>query len=167
MQGKCVQHEVDVIAQRPGEMVIVETKFRSDFKGKTNVQVPLYIQSRFQDIKTRWKQDHPDDGIRIVGFVVTNARFTEDAIRYAECEELGMISWDYPHDQGLKHYIDISGLHPLTSLHSLRKHEQKYLLEKGIVLSSELKSNKDLMKACGISDKRIQKIIDEASILIK
>lgn len=167
VQGKCVQHEVDVIAEKPGEKIIVEAKFRGDAKGKTTVQVPLYIQSRFADIKARWEADDPGSETTIRGYVVTNARFTQDAIRYAECVGLGLISWDYPQDGSLKHYIDLSGLHPLTSLHSLKRYEQKFLLEEGIVLSGELASHQDFMKQHGITDARIEKILKEAALLTR
>jgi hypothetical protein len=77
-----------------------------------------------------------------------------------------LISWDYPEGKSLKHYIDVSGLHPITSVHRLRKHEQKKILENGIVLCRELEANQQLMKDCGISDIRIKSILKEAETLI-
>jgi hypothetical protein len=166
IQGKCVQHEVDVVAIKPDEQIIIECKFHSDFKGKTNVQVPLYIDSRFRDIEAKWIQEKRYENLNVRGFVATNSRFTQDAVQYAECAGLGLISWDYPAQSSLKYYIDKSGLHPLTSLHALKKHEQKSLLEKGIVLSRELLVRKDLLKEIGIADNRILKIQAEAKSLI-
>lgn len=166
MQGKCVQHEVDVVARKPGELVIVETKFRGDFKGKTTVQVPLYIHSRFSDIEAKWKEDHPEEEVNIRGFVVTNTRFTLDAIKYAECVGLGVLSWDYPSDGSLKYFIDLSGLHPLTSLLSLKKYEQRKLLDSGIVLCRELENHQHLLHENGIPDSRIKNILKEAKLLI-
>jgi len=166
IQGKCVQHEVDVVAINPGEQIIIECKFHSDYNGKTNVQVPLYIDSRFRDIEAEWVREKKYEKLNVKGFVVTNSRFTLDAIQYAECAGLGLISWDYPKQSSLKHYIDESGLHPLTSLHSLKKHEQKSLLEKGIVLSRELLDRSDLMKEIGIDENRIGRIRNEAQHLI-
>ena len=58
IRGKCVEHEVDVVAIKPGEQVIVECKFRSDYRARTNVQVPLYIDSRFKDIKEKWAEEN-------------------------------------------------------------------------------------------------------------
>lgn len=166
VQGKCVKHEVDVVARRAGEMCIVETKFKGDFKGKTPVQVPLYIHSRFSDIRNKWAADHPNEELDIRGFVVTNTRFTLDAITYAECVGLQVISWDYPDGGSLKHFIDLSGLHPLTSLHSLKRFEQVKLMEQGIVLCNELESNQQLMIENGIAENRIKKILAEAELLI-
>lgn len=166
IQGKCVQHEVDVVASRPGEKVIIETKFRVDFKGKTTVQVPLYINSRFNDIRARWNEDDKYKDLNIRGYVVTNARFTADAIKYAECVGLGLISWDYPEGGSLKHFIDQSGLHPLTSLHKLRKTDQKFLLQEGLVLCRELINNQDILRKHGIAEARISQILEEAEMLI-
>jgi hypothetical protein len=97
--------------------------------------------------------------------VVTNARFTADAIKYAECVGLQMISWDYPEDGSLKYYTDLSGLHPITSLRLLKKYEQKKLLDQGIVLSSELKASTEQMRENGITDARIKSILQEADLL--
>lgn len=164
MEGKCVSHEVDILAKKPGELVIVECKFHSDHRAKTNVQVPLYIHSRFKDIESKWMEKNSAKKDRIRGFVVTNTRFTVDAMNYAECENLGMISWDYPQGNGLKFYIDQSGLHPLTSLNSLTKTEKQRLLEKGIVLCRELKFG--LLEELGIDKAKINKVLSEATLLI-
>ena len=166
IQGKCVQHEVDVVAQKDNVKVIVETKFRGDFRGKTTVQVPLYINSRFADIKAKWCNSPEYKDIDIQGYVVTNTRFTVDAIKYAECVGLGLISWDYPADGSLKKYIDESGLHPLTSLHKLRKTDKKFLLEKGIVLCSELYSHQELLSESGLNERQIKAVLKEAETLI-
>ena len=167
MQGKCVEHEVDVLAKRPGRIVVVECKFHKDPKAKTAVQVPLYIQSRFKDIEAQWRKENPNSDVEFIGHVVTNTRFTLDAMNFAKCAGLGMISWDYPKDRCLKTYIDLSGLHPVTSLHSLRRSEQKLLLDKGIVLSSELEANQALLLDLKISPRRIKTIVNEAKQLIQ
>jgi len=165
IKGKCVQHEVDVVATKPGEQVIVECKFHGDYRGKTNVQVPLYINSRFEDIKAKWAEDGQYKDLNVRGYVVTNSRFTQDAIQYAECAGLGLISWDYPKEGSLKYYIDRSGLHPVTSLHSLNKSQKKYLLDEGVVLCSELLSQKELLNNIAMKDTQIKKVLNEAMIL--
>ena len=165
IQGKCVQHEVDVVATKPGEQVIVECKFHSDYRSKTNVQVPLYINSRFEDIKAKWAGDNQYKKLNVKGFVVTNSRFTQDAVKYAECAGLGLISWDYPKDGSLKYYIDRSGLHPVTSLHSLNKSQKNLLLSEGVVLCSELLSQKELLNNIAMKDTQIKKVLNEAMAL--
>ena len=165
VQGKCIQHEVDVIARKPGEMLMVECKFHSDNFAKSGVQVPLYIQSRFLDIKAAWEQQYGKN-ILYRGGVVCNTRFSDDAMNYAKCAGLVMISWDYPADNGLKYWIDKTGLHPVTSLISLTKKEKQFLLEKGIVLCSQLEDNLPLLQEMGLTENQIRKIIREAGNLI-
>ncbi len=165
VKGKCIQHEVDVVARKPGEMIMIECKFHTDSLTKSGVQVPLYIQSRYLDVKAAWEELYGLE-IHYRGGVVCNTRFSDDAIKYGKCAGLMIISWDYPADKGLKHWIDKTGLHPVTSLISLRKKEKQLLLEKGIVLCSQLEENKQVLHELGLKEKQIKMAIREARILI-
>lgn len=165
VQGKCIQHEVDVVARKPGEMVMVECKFHSDSGAKSGVQVPLYIQSRFLDVKAAWENQYGNN-IRYRGGVVCNTRFSDDALQYAKCAGLVLISWDYPEETGLKYWIDKTGLQPVTSLLSLTKKDKQFLLEKRIVLCSQLIENRRFLEELGFSENQIKKVINEAKNLI-
>jgi hypothetical protein len=165
VQGKCVQHEVDVVARKPDEMIMVECKFHGDNRTKSSVQVPLYIQSRYLDVKSAWEEQYGKN-INYRGGVVTNTRFSVDAENYGKCAGLVLISWDYPAKTGLKYWIDKTGLHPITSLISLTKKEKQSLLEKGIVLCNELEQNTDILRQMGIKENQIRKITREAGNLI-
>lgn len=166
IKGKCILHEVDVLAKKDNEVVFVECKFRSDYRGKTDVKVPLYIHSRFNDIEAKWKKEPENENIRMRGYIVTNARFSKDAIEYAECAGLGLISWDYPAESSLKYYIDKSGMHPITSLHSLTKVQKNSLLKEGIVMCSELLKSEILLQQMGLNQKQIEKVFSEAQHII-
>lgn len=166
MHGKCIQHEVDVVARKKDEIIIAECKFHSDQRAKTNVQVPLYIHSRFNDIEAKWRESNADDTTKIRGFVVTNTRFTKDAIGFSECAGLGLISWDFPEKNSLKHYIDLSGLHPVTSLHSLNKSQKKIILDEGIVLCRDLMRKPEIMRRHSFNEKLISKVLKEARLLV-
>ncbi len=165
VQGKCIQHEVDVVARKPGEMIMIECKFHTDNRTKSSVQVPLYIQSRYLDVKAAWETKYGKD-IKYRGGVVTNTRFSEDAENYGKCAGLLVISWDYPSEFSLKNMIDKSGLHPITSLLSLTKKEKQYLIEKGIVLCSQLNENKHVLQELRKTEFQIKKVISEAENLI-
>jgi hypothetical protein len=132
---------------------------------KSGVQVPLYIHSRYLDVKAAWEVQYGKE-IKYHGGVVTNTRFSDDAIQYGKCAGLVMISWDYPSDTGLKYWIDKTGLQPVTSLISLTKKEKQFLLEKGIVLCNQLEENKELLKEIGLTDFQIRKILMEAGNLV-
>lgn len=165
VKGKCVQHEVDVVASKPGEMLMMECKFHSDYAANSGVKVPLYINSRFLDVKASWEQEYGKN-IRYQGGVVTNTRFSTDAVQYGTCAGMMVVSWDYPADNGLKYWIDKLGLHPITSLISLTKAQKQTLLGKGIVLCSELEKNRELLRDLQITERKINKILREAQNLI-
>jgi len=166
VQGKCVKHEVDVVASKPGEMLMIECKFHSDYAANSGVQVPLYIHSRFLDVKASWEKQYGKD-IRYQGGVITNTRFSNDAVQYGTCAGMLVISWDFPAGNGLKDWIDKTGLHPVTSLISLTKAQKQVLLEKGIVLCRELEKNRELLREIQINEGQIDKILREAQNLVK
>ena len=50
-RGRCVSHELDVLARNSSELFMVECKYYNSPGKNCNVQVPLYIHSRFNDVK--------------------------------------------------------------------------------------------------------------------
>jgi hypothetical protein len=165
VQGHCVQHEVDVVAQKDDRHFMVECKFHSDQGRKCDVKIPLYIHSRFLDVEKAWQQRPGHDHKFHQGWVVTNTRFTTDAIQYGTCAGLNLISWDYPKKGSLRERIDRSGLHPLTCLTTLTKKEKQLLLDLGIVLCKELCQQEQLLKEVGVLPTRAQKVMEEAGLL--
>ena len=161
LQGKCVKHEIDVIAHKQNETTIIECKFHSEQGLNCNVKIPLYINSRYIDVKTHWDRN-PRNGTTLTkGWVVTNTRFTEDAIQYGNCCGLFLLSWDYPKDNGLKDRIDKLGLYPITVSTLLTNREKQFLLSRDIVLCKDLIGDSFFLDHLGISDTRKQKILNE------
>jgi Holliday junction resolvase-like predicted endonuclease len=167
LNGECVNHEIDVLAEKDGNVYAIECKFHSDAKAASNVKVPLYINSRFLDIQKQWNTNSENITHLKQGWLVTNTRFTIDAINYGKCIGLTLLSWDYPKNNGLKANIDTLALYPVTALTTLTKKEKHQLIEKDVVLVKELINAKGKMKNIGISDVRIQRVIDEVKHLCK
>nr|WP_321230085.1 restriction endonuclease [uncultured Psychroserpens sp.] len=165
LDGACVTHEIDVLAEKDGNVYAIECKFHSDAKGSSNVKVPLYINSRFLDIQEQWNANSKNKTHLKQGWLVTNTRFTEDAINYAKCVGLTLLSWDYPKNNGLKATIDSMALYPVTTLTTLTKKEKHQLIEKDVVLVKELINASNKMKNIGISEKRIHRVLDEVKKL--
>jgi len=164
-QGKCVQHELDVVADKPGVRVMVECKFHNDIRRKSDVKVSLYIHSRFQDMKSAWEKETGSENIKYEGWIVTNTRFTEDALQYGNCSGLKLISWDYPAGESLRDMIDQVGYYPVTALQSLTKSEKLYLLENDIVLCKTLIRSIDVLRKFGKTEKQIEKIVNESLLI--
>ena len=167
VQGHCVQHEVDVIAKKEADYYMIECKYHSNQGRFCDVKVPLYIQSRFLDVKTEWKKHSDHQSKQHKGWVYTNTRFTKDAIDYGSCVDLGLTSWDYLAENGLRERIDRSGLHPITALTTLTKYEKTVLLDKGIVICKELLENPGILEDIGIALGRIKNIVIDLEELCK
>lgn len=162
VMGNCVQHEVDVIAEKDDQYFMVECKFHNTQGRFCDVKIPLYIQSRFKDIEKEWLKDEDHQGKHHQGWVVTNTRFTEDALQFGSCVGLNLIGWDYPKVGSLKDRINIAGLHPITCLTTLTSYEKNQLLKKNLVMCTQICKNPNILKEIGINEKRHNKILDEA-----
>ncbi len=163
IEGDCVSHEIDVLAEKENEHFIVECKFHNRKDHKCNVKVPLYIQSRFLDVKSKWSSRPGHKNKKHFGWVVTNTRFTEDATQYANCIGLKLLSWDYPRNRGLKDLISRVNLHPITCLSSLGDGDKQKLLEEDVVFCMQLCEDADVLKRLGMDDKLIRKVQKEAN----
>ncbi|MEQ3676104.1 MAG: restriction endonuclease [Dokdonia sp.] len=166
LQGHCVTHEIDVLAEKDGSVYAIECKFHSDSKATSNVKVPLYINSRFLDIQKFWNASPKNDTNLKQGWLVTNTRFTKDALDYGSCIGLTLLSWDYPKGNGMKINIDSYGLYPVTALTTLTKKEKQQLIATDFILIKELYSNLGILQKMHISTNRIQQTKNEIDKLL-
>ena len=166
VQGKCVKHEVDVVAENEHNHFIVECKFHSAPNKKSNVVVPLYIHSRFRDIVANMQHLPGYETKLHQSWLVTNTRFTSDAIDYGKCSGMNMISWDYPHESNLSKRVSRSGIHPVTSLSCLKRAEKQKLLALGIVTCHILLDNRKQLIDLGFTEKRVNNVFLQANHLI-
>lgn len=165
VQGACVEHEVDVVAHKGKELLYVEAKFHNSPGFKTDLKTALYVKARMDDIReAKTKKDK--DGTSVVrGLLVTNTKFTTHASRYAACAGLELLSWEQPLGATLHDRIDAAGLYPITALTSLNRREKMFLLEKRIVLCSDLISNTRALAEAGVSGAKATAALEEAGSL--
>ena len=167
VQGKCVNHEVDVIAQLDHQHFMIECKYHNRPGTFSDVKIPLYIQARFKDVEAQWLK-LPGHGTKFhQGWVVTNTRFSSDAIQYGNCAGLKLLGWDYPVKGSLKNLIDALGLYPITCLTSLTKLEKQHLLDQKIVLCKEISDNEGYLVKAGVNPSRIKGVLEESNQLCK
>ncbi|MFH0761739.1 MAG: ATP cone domain-containing protein [Bacteroidota bacterium] len=167
IQGRCVQHEVDVVASKPGKVIMAECKFHQSEGVKSDVKISLYVNSRFIDIKQKFLKKEENRNIAFQPMLVTNTRFTDDAIQFGECSGLRLVSWDYPVGNGLKEWIDRLHFYPITVLMSLNRQERVGLMEKGIVLCKDIVNNPDLLTDLHLPQDRFKNITHEAQALVR
>ena len=162
VEGDCVSHEIDVIAEKDKEHFMIECKFHNR-KGHTcNVKIPLYIQSRFKDVETKWSSRPGHENKYHRGWVVTNTRFTDDALQYGECIGLKLLSWDYPKNEGLKDLIGRVNLHPIACISTLSKNEKQQLLKKEIVFCMQLCEDEKTLNQLGLHPRKKNQVLKEA-----
>jgi len=137
--GKCITHEVDVVAENEDDLITAELKFHNKLNIKTDLKVALYVNSRFIDIKDTGYYGEKN----ALPYLITNTKFTSNVINYTECEKtLNLLGWDYPRNSDNLHdVIQLSKVHPVTALTSFSKHEHGILLDAGIVTCQDVKKN--------------------------
>lgn len=158
MNGDCVKHEIDLLLEKDGHRETVEVKFHNHHVVKTDVQVALYTYARFLDIKEKNKIDNV--------WLVTNTKLTEEAIAYANCKGMPVIAWNYPEKGNLQDLVEEPAMYPITLLNSLSETEKKRLIEKKVVLCTDLltKSDSDLADPLLRNDK-LQKAREDAQLI--
>ncbi|MDD3723086.1 MAG: restriction endonuclease [Lutibacter sp.] len=164
LQGISVSHEIDVLAEKDGNTYAIECKFHSSPKTVCDVKIPLYINSRFLDVQKKWNSSEKRTHLK-QGWLVTNTRFTEDAINYAKSVDLTLFSWDYPKNNGISKNIDEFGLYPITALTSLKKNEKTELIKNNIILVKEIIEKPEILKDLNFTYQESLTIIEEAEKL--
>jgi hypothetical protein len=181
LDGRCVRHEVDVVAVRGHEMILTECKFRNQPGSKTDVKVALYYHSRFNDLLDAIKVNekafynrlgfaYPGGGkseaMQYKGWIVTNAKFTDDAIQYARCTGLHLVGWDFPEKSGLIGFIRETGLLPVTILQSLSGANAARVLAEGVVVCRELRENHEVLDKVGVDKTNKRRIMTELEAVL-
>jgi hypothetical protein len=166
IQGKCVKHEIDVLASTETEQLLVECKYHSQPGKVSDVKVPLYIHSRFRDVETKWRDDPKLQHKKMAVHVVTNTRFSPDAEQYARCSGMHLLGWDYPAGEGIKDMIDEFKMYPITCLTTLTAAEKNQLIAQGAVLCADINQRPELFNTIRLSNQRSKNILNEVLSLL-
>jgi len=162
MEGDCVKHEVDVYARNEEKEIIVECKHHRTYSYKSDIKVALYVHARSNDIISNLKKAAPDKKYRT--WLVTNTRFSKDAIAYGKCHDMYLLAWDYPKNGNLPDRIRLSGLYPISCLCSLTKKEKQSLLDKEVVLCRQILEKPGLLNE--INNRKQSKVLKECRELV-
>ncbi len=138
VQGKCVDHEIDVIALRDDKHFMIEAKFHNLPGARSDIRDALYTYARFLDVEKAWAEVAGHRRHFHQAWLVTNTKVTSKVKEYATCVGLGVISWDYPPEGSLRLLIEESGLLPVTCLTTLGEAEKRRLVEAGMIFCQNL-----------------------------
>jgi hypothetical protein len=160
LYGRCVKHETDVIAQKPGERAMIECKFHNQAGVRCHVQTTLYTFARFLDL-TEGKEKFTEP------WLVTNTKFTDDAVDYAQCRGIKLMGWSYPIKGSLEYLIDSNKEYPITILQTLDNLSRERLLNAKIVTIKQLNAltEQKLASKTGIAARKAAELKQEAAAL--
>lgn len=160
--GKNWTHQIDVVAENKKGHFMIECKFHNQPGFKTDTKLPLNIYSRFKDVEYSWRNSQGKRDKFHQGWVVTNGKFTEDAIHNGEYTGLRMIGWDYPAGSSLKEMISKNGLYPVTCLSSLTNAQKAAFLAKGVILCQTIYDHPDRLDQFSLGKIKAKRILEEA-----
>jgi hypothetical protein len=138
LKGYCITHEVDIFTVRDNIGGVIECKYHSNGGIPTDIKTALYVHSRFMDIKKGYELNLENRISISNGWLVTNTRCSSDAIRYADCVGLKIVSWKYPHDSSLERMIENKKLYPVTILSSIKKASLDILFKNDFILVRDI-----------------------------
>ncbi len=169
VKGLCVTHEVDLIAQNDEKFIMSEIKFHNRQGIKSDLKIILYVKERFDDIAKGEFYRNIDKGLKIENWLITNTKFSSQAVQYAECNpDLNLMSWNYPLGNNLQELIEKTGLFPITVLNSLSSNDKKRFLSKNILLCRELLEGSELLlDRLGIPTEKRKGILNEVTKLLE
>lgn len=156
VQGRCVQHELDVLADNGTTRCMVECKFHNSLDFKCSIQTALYTYGRYLDLQAKLGLDAP--------WLVTNTRFTSDVMRYGECVGMVLMGWRTPEGAGLESLVERHRLYPITIL-EMRRGDLRTLLENNLILVRDVLRQKELVHSL-LSEQSADHLIAQAELFM-
>jgi len=159
VRGRCVPHEVDVIAEKEGMRAMIECKYRNFPGVYIGLQKALYVWARYEDLQAGHKMKKCEKFD--VPYLICNTRFSEQAMQYASCIGLKLKGWNYPPRESISDILTKNKIYPVTVLRSVNARTLQLLSDARMMLCDDL-IEKKLIKT-GISRNRAKRIMNEVA----
>lgn len=159
LRGKCISHEIDVIAEKDTTKAMIECKFHNSAGTRSQCHVPMYTKARFDDVKA-------GNNFNEV-WLVTNTKVTSDALNYALCSNVKIISWDYPEKGSFRDLIEKHKLYPITALTNLSQNQKQLLAENHVVLAKDICTNPSSLDILGLPKDKKTSVLSECQFIYK
>lgn len=160
LKGKCLSYEIDFQLEKDNKIWVGECKFHQNGLKKNDLKIILYVYGRFLDLKDKIEKES-------IPLIVTNTKFTAEAIEFSTCYNIQLISWDYP-EENLPYLIETKKAYPLTIFPFLSFRVLQNFFNYDIVLITDFlsKDKNYLRKISGLSFEEIDRIFKEGEKLI-
>ncbi len=160
VRGRGVEHEIDGVARKRGEMVYVEVKHHSNPHTYTGMDVMKEARATLEDLV-----EGAEDGMNRIKFnkalVVCNTKFSNHAKRYSECRGIDHIAWKSPVDGALEQRVREKELYPITMFRDLDSETEEKLSSRRIILLKQV-LDRDVRRLARSSGIRRYKLEDLA-----
>lgn len=157
--GTCIKHEIDIEAFGHGKRIYIECKFHNAQEKTNDVKVALYVWARCLDLKNNRNNKFDEF------WLVSNTKFSQDALDYANCVGLGIIGENAPNSHAISKMVADTGMHPITCLSTLKKHHRGQLVREGKIFTNEILENPKILSRMGMSEHQIYRVISEIESL--
>lgn len=166
--GKCIEHEIDVVATKPGETVYVEVKHHLQPHTFTGLDVFLQANSTLQDLRDGFLATKHAYNFQ-KALVVCNTKISDYAKRYASCRGILHLGWRSPENRGLEFLIEENRLYPITFLRTLDADTQAKLGDNGIVTLKQILDREisELKNVTKISRDKLQVLVSNAREILQ
>jgi hypothetical protein len=166
IQGKCIEHEIDVVARKEDERILIEAKHHVNHHTYSGLDVFLQLNSNLEDLREGYKAGK--NKFRFTkAILICNTKVSEHAKRYALCKGLEFIAWKFPLERGLERIIEENKLYPITFLREIEREEAYKLADAKIVTIKQLLDDAEkIARNTGISKNRILKLQQDAKLVL-
>ena len=166
ISGACVDHEIDVVAERAGKRYMIECKYHWHPGVFTGLKEVMYTQARFEDIQEGYKLGKCEKFDK--PWLITNFLFSSTAIQYTRCKKMKLLGWSYPFKKGLERLIEDKKLYPITILRKVDTYTRRRLTVAGLLMCQDLvKMDLDkLEQFTGLKASKLKPLIDQAKKII-
>jgi len=166
IQGKCIEHEIDVIARKENEVILIEVKHHINHHTYSGLDVFLQLNSTLEDLKEGYEIGKNNFKFTRA-ILICNTKVSDHAKRYALCRGLEFIAWKFPSEKGLERLIEEYKLYPITFLKNMERNEACKLADIGIVTVKQLLDDVEkISKKSGINKNRILELQKDAKIVL-
>lgn len=158
LKGKCISHEVDIVAEKENKRYLIECKYHNAPGIYTDLKVVMYSYARFLDLGENFDQP----------WLICNTKCTMNARKYAKCMGLKITSWGYPGKESLEKMIERKKLYPVTILRSVTGFTKDRLFQTKIMLAKDLLDYGvgDLKRMTGLPKSTVNRIQEEVRSVI-
>lgn len=152
ISGRHITHEIDIVAKKGKEVLMVEAKYHNKPWIYTNVQTGLYVYARFLDVRESFTSP----------MIVTNTKFSHQVKSYSKGVGIRLMGWKYPKDDSLEKNIEEFGVYPITMLRCITHSEAETLVNKNVVIIQNLirKTPNELAQLLNVPLNKAEKILN-------